>query len=83
MNCRPSALTLFALVGLVPMAQSAIAGTPTTRQATATATILPAITNDRAQYQNAKFVGKYITVDGRVETVQNPHSRPIKIIDLP
>lgn len=83
MNCRPSAIMLFALVGLVPMAQSAIAGNPTSRQATATATILPATTNDLAKHQNARIVEKYITVDGRVATIRTVNSTPIKIIDLP
>ena len=83
MNCRPSAVTLFALLGLVPTAQAAIAGTPTSRQATATATILTAVTNDRAKYQASKIVEKYIGIDGRVTVVRKLQSRPIIIIDLP
>ena len=83
MNCRPSAILLFAFVGLVPMTQAAIAGKPTSRQATATATILPAVTNDLSKHQARKIIGKYIGIDGHVTTIQNLQSRPIIIIDLP
>jgi hypothetical protein len=65
------------------MSQVGIAGKPTSRQVAATATILPAATNDRTEHRYDKIISKFISEDGRVTAIRNPHSRTIIIIDLP
>lgn len=89
MNCRSFAVALFLSVGLVPTTQTANAGTPTPRQATATATILPTATNEIIP--DAKHIAmssqrptlKYIAMDGHVTNTQSPSVRKIIITDLP
>ena len=83
MNCRSSAVALFCVIGLVPMTQAAFVADPTSRQVTATATILPIVTNDRSNLQFEKGVEKYIGIDGRVTKIRTSLSRPIVIIDMP
>ncbi len=83
MNCRSFAVALFVSVGLVPTAQPANAGTPTLRQATATATILPIATNNTPTDKKSATVKKFIGADGHLTTVKGTQSRPIIIIDLP
>ena len=88
MNCRSFAVALFVSAGLVPMAQTANAGTPTLRNATATATILPVATNDIPDAKNIAMplqrpTLKYIGADGHVTNIKNPLVRKIVITDLP
>ena len=83
MNCRSSAFTLFAVVGLVAATQAALAGYPTSERVIATATILNTTTNDRSKLKVGKNVQKFIGADGYVTHTQTPHTRPIIIIDLP
>lgn len=83
MNCRSIAAVLLCVVGLVPMAQAAFAADTTSRQVTATATILPIVTNDRSNLQFEKGVEKFIGIDGRVTKIRTSLSRPIVIIDMP
>ena len=83
MNCRSSAFTLFAVVGLVAATQAVSAGNPTSERVIATATILNTTTNDRSNLKVGKNVQKFVGTDGRVTHVQTPLTRPIIIIDLP
>jgi hypothetical protein len=91
MNCRPSAAALIVLLGLVPTVQKAIAGTPTYRQATATATILSAGTNDASgaprpnvglQHVHTPTL-RFMAPDGSLVRVKIPSARRLIIIDLP
>jgi hypothetical protein len=94
MNCRPSAVALFAVAGLVPGTQAAIAGTPTHRQATATATILN-ITSVQAEdaangqvrirtgQPERNMTVKHIGPDGHVVTAKTVGARVLIILDLP
>lgn len=93
MNCRPFAAAALVLAGLVPIAQAANAETPTTRLATATATILQVTTND--PYARTNFVGnrrnsgpdqlktRFIRPDGTVTNSATNGSRRLIIVDLP
>lgn len=94
MNCRLSAVALLAVTGLVPGNQAANAGTPTHRQATATATILNITSvkaDDAADDQVRIRTGqpernltvKHIGLDGHVVAAQTVGARVLIILDLP
>jgi hypothetical protein len=94
MNCRPSAVALFAVAGLVPGTQAAIAGTPTHRQATATATILniasvkaDEVVSGQARLRNGQagrnLTVKHIGVDGHIAAAETAGAQVLIILDLP
>lgn len=94
MNCRLSAVALLAVTGLVPGNQAANAGTPTHRQATATATILPMASIKSGQATNTDAgkrdwqlwrnrTVKYIDADGHLVAVDDRNAHLIIILDLP
>jgi hypothetical protein len=95
MNCRPLAVFVIALSGLVPAMQSANAGSPTYRHGTATATILVPVTirqfsgglaevhGDRRVLRRQNTIIKYIDGDGMVTNANESRSRQIIIFDLP
>lgn len=94
MNCRSFVAVLFVIAGLVPGAQKANAGTPTHRQATATATILPMASIKSGQVTNTDAgkcdwqlwrnrTVKYIDADGHLVAVDDRNAHLIIILDLP
>jgi hypothetical protein len=83
MNCRPFAVVTLATVSLVPAGYAAGKGS-TSHPATATATILPSVTNHVQQpSKNLSLVTKYITPDGHLTLVNETDAQKIVIVDLP
>ena len=91
MNCRRFAVGLLALVILVHAGRAVKAKGPTSRPATATATILTAANNDvaksrlapRAGTQGQNIIRKFVDSGGHVHSGRQDRSIEIVIIDLP